>query len=121
MTEWPEDGSPALFENLSTPIVSAIRFAYHLERQNQHKNIAWNGPPWTTLYPVVKTEERLKAGILTQLWHKNNKTALDEIIRLAIQLGIEQGERLFKQTTEYKDLKNFHDTVKTLLEEERPL
>ena len=97
---WPEDGSPVGFEHdMVEPLVSALRQAYTMTRNNRDVDIDWTG---------LDIGDREKAGCLTpdvrltaeHLKYdedEQGRTAADVIIGLAVQLGIEQGRRLFKE------------------------
>ena len=102
MKQWPKDGKPAQFSKLVDPIVRAIKFAYKLERKNDGKNIPWAG------YNIGKKDlccclaanEKLKAKNLAWALDDQGRDALDEIVCLAVQLGIEQGRRVRAESQE---------------------
>lgn len=93
---WPADGGPLDFEAISRPVLHAIRFAYTLERRDRRKNIPWRGPEigesMRACSPLAK--ERLKAHRLAYAEEDQGRDTLEEIVGLAIQLGIEQGRRI---------------------------
>lgn len=94
--EWKED--PAYFSDLTDPIVKAIKFAYKLSRKNLGKDIPYSGYDRPSILgtnhtiPKCFSAENLK-------YQENNQgiSALDEIIAVAVQLGIEQGRRIYEQ------------------------
>ena len=100
---WPDNDQPARFRDIADPIRAAIEFAYKLERQNKNRSIPWNG------LDIGKTEQAGCFRPKQQLARMNLKIsledqgrdALDEIIRICIQLGIEQGRRLERSATEH--------------------
>jgi hypothetical protein len=84
---WPEKGGPATFAMLADSICAAIRFAYQLKRQNQDQDIPWTGPD------IGEDDEQLSAEMLALIEKDQGRDALDEIVGLALRLGIEQGRR----------------------------
>ncbi len=83
------------FDSLAEPIRKAIAFAYSVKRKNADKRIPWNGPDIgkddkaTCLSP----REALSKANLAWGLKDQGRDALDAIIQIAIQLGIEQGRR----------------------------
>lgn len=106
-TKWPEDGKPLDYCSIAKPIVKAIRFAYDLTRRNANKSIPWAGPPIGRMEAANSLEAklRLSASMLRNNDEDQGRDALDEIIGVAIQLGIEQGRRCYKNSPSYKTLK----------------
>jgi hypothetical protein len=101
---WPANDAPMDFESLTKPLVRAMRFAYKLRRQNRDKDIPWTGP---------EIGERERATCLspsTQLSSENmiysedeqGRDGLEEIIGLALRIGIEQGRRITMGSPEIK-------------------
>lgn len=97
MTTWPKDGSPLDFEDLSAPVVKAIRFAYELIRRNRGNTIPWSGPPIGQREAACSlgAKERLNRVMLMESERDQGRDALTEIVGLAIQIGMEQGRRDF--------------------------
>lgn len=101
MKKWPQTG-PVRFTDLIDPVRKAIKFAYDLKRKNQTKDIPWRG------YNIGKRErcgspspdEKLTQKSLAWVLDDQGRDALDEILCVAIQLGIEQGRRVERQDTE---------------------
>lgn len=93
---WPDKDEPMDFEKLTKPLVKAIRFAYDLKRKNRDKDIPWKGPDIgareraTCLSPSTQ----LKSENLIYSEEEQGRDALEEIIGLALRLGIEQGRRI---------------------------
>ena len=93
--QWPEEGVLP-FGPMADAVVKAIRFAYRLERQNEGQDIPWGGP---NIGEVERQDDcpephvQLAATYLA--WSENNQdlTPLDQLVHLAIRLGIEQGRR----------------------------
>lgn len=95
MTEWPEGNKPAKF-SLVEPIVKAIRKAYVIGRRAT-ADISWTGPSeigWFAQGGCLSPAEALRAEQLRYDEEKQNRTALEVIVGIAIHLGIEQGRRL---------------------------
>ena len=101
---WPDDDKPIRFELLANEICKAIRFAYKIKRQNEDQDIPWRGPNIgpSDRVTCLSPHEQLSAEMLA--WSKDDqgRDALDEIVGLALRLGIEQGRRIFKESHEYK-------------------
>lgn len=95
--EFPKDPAACLdFESLAEPVVEAVRAAYELERRNRDADIPWTGPE-NTLPAILATcltfEDKLKARHLRFSLEDQGRSALEEIVEIAIRLGIEQGYR----------------------------
>jgi len=87
----PADNKPALFSELTYPLVSALRFAYLLRRRHRGEDIPYFGV--NVGGQLTAARKRLSAANLAQ--ESANGVHADEvIIALAIQVGIEQGRRL---------------------------
>lgn len=94
--EWPENDEPAGFEEISEPILKAIRFAYRLVRRNKTKDIPWNGLDLGQNEKATcsRPMNRLTVDGLAFSLEDQGRDALEEIVSLAIQTGIEQGRRM---------------------------
>ncbi len=94
---WPKDPCKTVrFSLLTGAVRKAIKFAYKLERKNTKKDI-----PWTTYdqggTTHLSAEETLTKKNLDWSLEDQGIDALDEIIGVAIRLGIEQGKRIEKE------------------------
>jgi hypothetical protein len=99
---WPKDGKPASFgEDILPPLLRAIRFAYDLKRRNAGKSVPWNGldigeeEKVGCHTPKVKLSRRQ----LKYSEEEQGRDVLEEIVGLAVQLGIEQGRRIDRTST----------------------
>lgn len=112
---WPSDGGPLDFEEIARPILHAIRFAYDMQRRDRRRNIPWRGPEIGKRDRAccLGAAERLKAGRLAYAEDDQGRDALEEIVQLAIQLGIEQGRRIAR-SDESELLDNANGAVFTL-------
>ena len=85
------------FEQLTKPLVAALRFAYDLKRKNPNHNIPWTGPdinPATKLSSYCPDmSEQFKRDSLRYA-NERDRDAAEHIISTAVQLGIEQGMRI---------------------------
>jgi hypothetical protein len=99
---WPDDGGCLSFEMIADWICDAIRFAYTLERQNEAKDIPWGGPNIGTRERSTchQPKEQLSAEMLAFALEDQGRDALDEIVGLALRLGIEQGRRIDRDSVE---------------------
>ena len=103
MKNWPEDDKPADFEDLVKPIKKALRFAYKMRRQNQDKDVPWAGPAKTGHEACcLPPKETLKAEQLKYSLEDQGRDALDEIIGIALRVGIEQGRRIVEGDSHVK-------------------
>lgn len=98
MKKWPKDDSPVSFRELVEQIREAILFAFDIKRKNRNKNIPWEGydigEDSKVCWPSPNEKFRVK--------NMKCKEPLDVILGVLLQLGIEQGKRIFKTSTEYK-------------------
>jgi hypothetical protein len=107
MKKWPKQpDEPLPFPTIADPIVSAIRFAYDIKRKNVGKDIPWKGPnigrrELSTCFPP---DIQLSAETLGYALDDQGRDALEEIIGVAIRLGIEQGRRILRAEPEYQML-----------------
>lgn len=78
-----------------------------MRRKNRTKDVPWDGPDIgdhekATCHSIP---DNLKADYLAESKEDQGRDALDEIIGIALRLGIEQGRRIFRQSPEYQMLK----------------
>jgi len=101
--QWPQDDQPVDFSDLADSIQAAILFAYTIKRKNVDKSIPWTGYDIGSDEKVTcfGPDEQLSAKSLAYSLDDQGRTAFEEIIGLAIRLGIEQGRRVFKTSTCY--------------------
>ncbi len=99
MTNWPKDDKHVSFCKLTEPVCKAIRKAYKLTPRNYGDKIKWTGfvlperiAATCLPYDEVLTREQLEYSEQDQ-----GRDPLEEIVGIAVQLGIEQGRRLFKE------------------------
>lgn len=96
---WPEKGETVLFQELTRPILKAIRFAYKLTRKNVKLSIPYDGydnPPERGAINF-DPDKMLNAANLRYSLKEQGRDALEEILGVAIRLGIEQGRRIEKR------------------------
>lgn len=93
---WPEGNDPIDFEKLVKPLAKALRFAYSMRRQNKELDVPWKGPDigWRERATCFGPKQQLSAKNLTYSNDEQGRDALNEIIGLALRLGIEQGRRI---------------------------
>ena len=104
--EWPDDGNPLDYQSIADPIRKAIRFAYEMSRKNVGRSVPWRGPPIgrSEAGNSLQAKHRLSAEMLRYSEEDQGRDALDEIIGVAVQIGIEQGRRIFKKSDTFKVL-----------------
>lgn len=99
MTKWPKDDKRMSFEELTFPVYKAIRKAYKLSPKDYGDRINWTGPELPKsmgasclTYDKLLTRENLEYSEQDQ-----GRDPLEEIVGVAVQLGIEQGRRIIKE------------------------
>jgi len=111
---WPKDDKIVSFVEITEPIREAILFAYTIKRKNKNRSIPWNGLD-------IGEDEKCTCFSPKDQFHLDNlrysedeqgRDALDEILGLAVRLGIEQGRRIFKNSIEYTCMKIRLDLLK---------
>lgn len=91
MSAWPKDDAPVGdFEQLTNPLVQAVRFCYSLARKNEDKDIPYKG--FDGCYR--RASDQFAAENLRYSDEDQGRDALTEIIGYAVQVGIEQGRRI---------------------------
>lgn len=94
--EWPKERS-VNFDDLVNPIVKAIKFAYTIRRKNLSKDIPYDGYERNSMLAgCLPIGEALSVKGLEFDLEDQGRTAIEVIVGLAIQLGIEHGQRLAK-------------------------
>lgn len=95
---WPNDGKPVQFEDISLPVVNAIRQLYRM-RFKGYRDVDWRGldigaSEKACCYPPDKqlSREQLRYDSLEQ-----GRPPLQVLVGLAVQLGIEQGRRIERE------------------------
>lgn len=94
--EWPKNNEPARFSDICDSVCKAIRFAYRMQRQNRQADVPWEGMNIgeSERGGCLQPHEALSASTLRWQLDDQGREALDVIVALAVQLGIEQGRRL---------------------------
>jgi hypothetical protein len=112
---WPRDNKPASFDDLTSPIISAMRYAYKFERKNMGKDIPYSGLEHNQTHYCFSIKESFKADNLKYDEEEQGRDALTIIISAAVQLGIEQGIRIKSEKDDLKKilLKGLLDTKVT--------
>lgn len=118
MKPWPTDEKEVIeFSEAVGPLLSAIKFAYKLKRQNVDKDIPYSGydigqseqaysPSPDELFTAEMLEWRLETG----------QDALDCIVMVIFQLGVEQGKRVLRNSPEYS-LLEMNKKISDILDE----
>ncbi len=103
MKAWPESpNETVMFSDLTEPLVRAVKFAYKRTRKNLNKDIPYEG------YDIGKSlkasclppDESLIAQNLKWQQEDQGRDALEVIMGIAVQLGIEQGRRVERENLE---------------------
>jgi len=102
MTNWPKNDKHMSFENLTKPVWRAIRKAYKLTSKDYGESIKWTGPklPKSMGATCLSYDELLTRENLEYSEQDQGRDPLEELIGIAVQLGIEQGRRLAKEDLE---------------------
>jgi len=110
---WPTDGSPAkLEEDIVLPLRRAFEQAYTLQRINENKSIRWNGLPSPN--ENINFNDILAVEAIAEA-EENDSDALEVLLNIAVELGIEQGRRMERQSLK-PSVKLFERGVNTLEE-----
>ncbi len=98
---WPDEKSVE-FDDLCEPVCKALRFAYKLQRQNEGSSIPWTGLDLgqRELVCSPSPDDKLSASSLQFDDEDQGRDALEVIVAIAVQLGIEQGRRM--ERSEYR-------------------
>ncbi len=105
MDKQPETDAEAIiydFEDLVAPVVKALKAAYSLKRRPL-ADIEWRGPNISNGMSLSPCE-RLTAENLQYSEESQGRFAIDEIIGIAVSLGIEQGKNLAAIESEKREL-----------------
>lgn len=111
---WPDKLKPADIESLSKPLRKAFLQAVSLKK-TQPTSITYGGPEVTNNLGALavgpSAKERLtEEGLAYD--KERGRDALDVMILLALQLGMEQGMRLFvERNPDYGLLENYRETI----------
>jgi hypothetical protein len=112
---WPVDGSPLNFEDMANSVIALLKDGYKLLRKNRGKDLKYKGPDHKEQACCPPIRERLKAESLAGEMEDQGRNALDIIIGHAIQIGIEQGRRIMRESPEYQILKTNARVGETLI------
>lgn len=104
--KWPAGGEPATFERLVGPVRDALEQAYTMVRKDRRRGIRWNGPPIGEAERAMCLEfdDALRASSLKESEIDQGRDALDTILGIALQLGIEQGRRIERKRRKQEDV-----------------
>lgn len=97
MKPWPTDGSTVDFEDLVNPVLKVLRQLYMLER-------IWDADPVYDGYNVgdlhinLSADEQLSKSHLDWIYEDQGRSAIEVVLAVAVQLGIEQGRRVERKT-----------------------
>lgn len=107
MKEWPDNDKPAYFEDITAPIIKALKYAYRLQRKNKGNDIPYNGFEIgkDSLATCLNAKYQLSAESLAYAMDDQGRNALEEIIGLAVRLGIEQGRRITMGSAAFRAIK----------------
>ena len=94
MKEWPANNKTVSFDGLCEDLRKAVNAAYKLTRLNAGKDIPWTGHDIgkNLKHCSMSPDEWLMAESLAYN-KERDRDAMDVILGIAIQLGMEQGRR----------------------------
>ncbi|MBI3632718.1 MAG: hypothetical protein HY226_00340 [Candidatus Vogelbacteria bacterium] len=120
MKQWPANDEPASAGDLIKEVKKAIRFAYKLKRKKLGRDIPLAGPDAPGGACVGEGSEMLRAEHLKFAQEDQGRNALDEILGIAIRLGIEQGRRIMLKSDSQRylnfRLKILRENMRTIKE-----
>ncbi len=113
MKEWPKDNKIVSFSELTEPITKAIRHAYAIKRLPL-RDIPWTGLELGKREKVncFEPAEHLTAKNLDYSDQEQGRDALEEIVGIAVRLGIEQGRRAFRDEHEFQTMQHKLDMIR---------
>ncbi len=119
LTRIKHDEPEFRFTDLTDAVIKAIRTAYNLRRKNKEKDIAWTGPQFDKdnfsdhlAACCFSPEHKLTAENLRYSEEDQGRDALEEIVGVAVQLGIEQGIRMMSKRLNQTDIYfTVHDSI----------
>ena len=88
---WPSDGSVVDITSLTDPVLSSIRSAYKLRLFNI-LDIPWTGLTLGARELAICSDPQIT--LTKERLLQSSHSALETIVGIAVQLGIEQGRRL---------------------------
>ena len=93
--KWPDNAKPADYDDMHRPLREAFEFCYDLTRKNIDKDMPWAGLPQgrSCSAACFDHHESLTVDSLAFELDDQGRDALDVLIRVAIQVGLEQGRR----------------------------
>ncbi len=107
---WPDDNKTIEFTKIAGPVRDALQIALDKGDRVYEDGIEWTGLKQGKKYPLVHPDRTLHSVNL-----KKNKDVFADIINIAIQLGMEQGERIVReQLSDYRFMFS-SDTGKEML------
>lgn len=117
MKKWPKNGETVRFSDLVAQVKRVILFAYKVERKNEGKPIPWKGYNIgeESLVSSLTPEEALTAKQLKYDLESQGRDALDVILGIGIQLGIEQGRRAFQKSPQFEMMMMKLDLISDLV------
>lgn len=94
--QWPKENGTVGFCEITDPIIKALKFAYKLQRRNLKKDIPWSGLDIgeDLLSSNFGPDQTLSYESLSFNQEDQGRNALEMIVGIAVQLGIEQGRRM---------------------------
>lgn len=120
MKKWEKGYKPASFEDIQEHIIKAIEFAYKLERQNEGKDIPYEGYDVGMDTKVSNPEAvyALSAKMIEFNEEDQGRSPLETIITICLQLGIEQGRRINmeKLATKFNLIKGYSRELKSQID-----
>lgn len=99
MNQWAKDKKVDDLEDLAGPIAEAIQAAIQIGSDANKTGIPWNGPRlMSTMFRAVTPQPEAQLQPEQLKYHSsNNRNVFDVIAMIAIQLGIEQGMKIYEE------------------------
>lgn len=104
MKQWPDKNEMVDVEKLLTPVRHSLGRAYRLTRINQGADIAYEGYDIGKELRVTSLSPKQALTAVELEWSESQhgRDALDTILLIAFQLGVEQGQRFEREKVEEK-------------------
>ena len=100
--DWPEDGSQLSFTYLVGAVLHAVHECYELKKKDSG-DVDWQGPPLPKFLEssCLDFREKLTAESLAYAREERGLSAIEVLVGIAVQLGMEQGRRRHQEEIQH--------------------
>jgi hypothetical protein len=97
--KWPADDSTASFEQICDFLKAQMKRQLRFRRINRSRDVEWAGPSTPSSFEFPAYEKVFSAPYLQQASKGPGRDALSEFLGALVQIGMEQGRRLYQHPT----------------------